>query len=158
LHRILALKDLGFPLDRIARVIDEGVTADALLGMLTLREMEQEAHVQEETERLARLRSRLRLVESGGMMASEVVLKDLSPQWIVSIREVIPGFRTIGALFGKLHAALGPLGGASLDGGQRIPASGTGARAVSPRFAARQPRRRIKRHRNPGSSRKSISA
>ena len=42
-------------------------------------------------------------------MASEVVLKDLGPQWVVSMREVIPGFRTIGALFGKLYGALGPL-------------------------------------------------
>lgn len=110
LHRILALKDLGFPLDRIAKVIEKGVTADALLGMLMLREAEQEAHVQQETERLARLRARLRLVELEGIMASEVVLKDLDPQWIVSIREIIPGFRTIGALFGKLYGALGPLG------------------------------------------------
>jgi effector-binding domain-containing protein len=55
LHRILALRDLGFPLDRIA------------------------------------------------------VLKDLGPQWIVSMREVIPGFRTIGGLFGKLYGSLGPL-------------------------------------------------
>ena len=109
MHRILALKDLGFPLDRIAKVIEEGITADALRGMLMLREVEQEARVQEETERLARLRARLRLIELEGIMASEVVLKDLGPQWIVSMREVIPGFRTIGALFGKLYGALGPL-------------------------------------------------
>jgi DNA-binding transcriptional MerR regulator len=109
LHRILALKDLGFPLDRIAKVIEEGVTADALRGMLMLREVEQQARVHEETERLARLRARLRLIELEGIMASEVVLKDLGSQWIVSLREVIPGFRTIGTLFGKLYGALGPL-------------------------------------------------
>lgn len=110
LHRILALKDLGFPLDRIAHALEEGVTADALRGMLRLREAEQEARVQQETERLARLRARLRLIEQEEMMASEVVLKDLGPQWIVSMREVIPGFRTIGTLFGKLYGALGALG------------------------------------------------
>jgi DNA-binding transcriptional MerR regulator/predicted transcriptional regulator YdeE len=114
LHRILALKDLGFPLDRIAKVIDDGVTADTLLGMLMLREAEQEARVQEETERLARLKARLRLVGLEGIMASEVVLKELGPQWIVSVREVIPGFRTIGTLFGKLYGALGPLGSQGL--------------------------------------------
>lgn len=110
LHRILALRDLGFPLNRIAQLIDEGVTAAALRSILTLREAEQEVRVQEETERLARLRARLRLIEQEGMMASEVVLKEVSPQWIVSVREVIPGFRTIGSLFGKLYGALGPLG------------------------------------------------
>jgi len=109
LHRILALKDLGFPLDRIATVIEEGVTPDALRGMLMLREVEQQAMVQEETERLSRLRARLRLMELEENMANEVVLKDIGPQWIVSMREVIPGFRTIGALFGKFYGALGTL-------------------------------------------------
>ena len=80
LHRILALKDLGFPLDRIAAAVGAGVTPDVLRGMLMLREVEQEGRVQEETGRLARLRARLRLVEQEGIMASEVVLKDLGPQ------------------------------------------------------------------------------
>lgn len=114
LHRILALKDLGFPLERIAEAIEAGVTSDALRGMLMLREAEQQARVQEETERLNRLRARLRLIELEGIMASEVVLKDLGSQWIVSIREVIPGFRTVGTLFGKLYGALGPLGSEGL--------------------------------------------
>ena len=42
-------------------------------------------------------------------MANEVVLKDIGPQWIVSMRGVIPGFRAIGGLFGKFYRALGPL-------------------------------------------------
>ena len=69
LHRILALKDLGFPLDRIAKVIEEGLTPDALRGMLMLREAEQQTRVQEETERLCRLRARLQLMEQEGIMA-----------------------------------------------------------------------------------------
>ena len=109
LHSILALKDLGFPLDRIAKAIEEGLTADTLRGMLMLREVEQQARVQEETERLVRLRARLRLIEMEGIMASEVVLKELGPQWIASIRDFIPGFRTIGVLFAKLYGVLGPL-------------------------------------------------
>ena len=109
LHRILALKDLGFPLDRIAKAIEDGVTVDELRGMLKLREVEQQGRVQEETERLARLRARLGLIELEGIMAGDVVLKDLGPQWIVSVREVIPGFRAIGTLFGRLYGAIGPL-------------------------------------------------
>ena len=109
LYRILALKDLGFPLDGIAEAIEEGVTADGLRGMLMLREAEQQARVQEETERLSRLRARLRLIELEGTMANEVVLKDIGPQWIVSMREVIPAFRSIGSLIGKFYGALGPL-------------------------------------------------
>src|SRR5260370_3525207 len=108
-HRILALRDLGFPLNRIADAIDEGVTADALRGMLMLRRIEQEGLVQEEGERLARLNARLRLIELEGLMTNEVVLKDVPPQWIASMRETIPAYRTIGRLFGELYGVLGPL-------------------------------------------------
>jgi DNA-binding transcriptional MerR regulator/predicted transcriptional regulator YdeE len=110
LHRILALRDLGFPLNRIADAIDEGVTADALRGMLMLRRIEQEELVHEEEERLVRLNARLRLIELEGLMTSEVVLKDVPPQWIASMRENIPAYRMIGRLAGKLYDVLGPLG------------------------------------------------
>lgn len=110
LHRILALRDLGFPLNRIADAIDEGVTADALRGMLMLRRIEQEGLVHEEEQRLLRLKARLRLIEMEGLMTNEVILKDVPPQWIASMRENIPAYRTIGRLFGKLYSVLGPLG------------------------------------------------
>ena len=42
-------------------------------------------------------------------MTDDVILKDLDPQWIVSLRETIPAYRVIGALFGKLYGTLGPL-------------------------------------------------
>ena len=42
-------------------------------------------------------------------MTNEVLLKEVSPQWIASLRETIPAYRAIGALFGKLYGAIGPL-------------------------------------------------
>lgn len=109
LQRILALKDLGFPLDHIATALDEGINADTLRGMLLLRRAEQQERVEEEVERLARLEARLKLIELEGYMTNEVLLKEVAPQWIASLRETIPAYRTIGALFGKLYGALGPL-------------------------------------------------
>jgi DNA-binding transcriptional MerR regulator len=111
LHRILALKDLGFPLNRVAEALDEGVTADALRGMLMLRRGEQEDRVQEELERLARLKARIRMIEQGGLMSADVILKEVPPQWMVSLRETIPSYRAIGALFGRLYGELGALAG-----------------------------------------------
>jgi DNA-binding transcriptional MerR regulator len=110
LHRILALKDLGFPLERIADAIDEGVNADVLKGMLLLRHVEQEQHLREETERLGRLKALLHLIEQEGKVTSDVVLKEIGPQWIASLRESIPGYRSIGQLFGKFFGTIGPLG------------------------------------------------
>jgi DNA-binding transcriptional MerR regulator len=110
LHRILALKDLGFPLERVAEALDDGVNADVLRGMLLLRRVEQLGHIQEEMERLDRLQARLKLIEREGHVTNDVVLKELAPQWIASLREIIPAYRTIGELFGKLYGGLGPLG------------------------------------------------
>ena len=110
LHRILALKDLGFPLERVVEALEEGVNAETLKGMLWLRRAEQEIHVREETERLARLKALLHLIEQEGQMTGDVVLKTIDSQWIVSLRENIPAYRNIGQLFGKLYGVIGPMG------------------------------------------------
>lgn len=106
LHRLLALKDLGFPLDKIAEALDQGVNADSLRGMLLLREAEQAERLKEETDRLSRLRALLRLIEQEGVRAGEVLLKDVAPQRIVSVRDVIPTYRAVGSLFERLYQTL----------------------------------------------------
>lgn len=111
LHRILALRGLGFPLNRIAEALEEGISPDALRGMLLLRHAEQEEELEAEVERLNRLKALLNLIEKEGQMTLDVILKETSTQWIASMREKIPAHREIGMLFGKTFAALGPLGG-----------------------------------------------
>jgi DNA-binding transcriptional MerR regulator len=107
LHRILALKDLGFSLDQIAKCLEEKVTAEQMRGMLVLREAEQQAKVEEERDRLSRLRSRIRLIEQETRMPQEVILKEVPSQWVASIRETIANYPSIGALYPRVAAALG---------------------------------------------------
>jgi DNA-binding transcriptional MerR regulator len=114
LYRILALKDLGFPLDKIGEALEERITPDVLRGMLMLRRVEQETRVHEESERLARIGAQLKLIESEGVVAGDVVLKHLAPQWIASIRDVISTHRAIGGLFEKLYHALESLASESM--------------------------------------------
>jgi DNA-binding transcriptional MerR regulator len=106
LHRILALRDLGFPLDRIGEALDEGVSADALRGMLLLRRVEQEKQVDEETERLNRLKALIHLIDKEGRMTNDVIMKEVEPQWIVSLREHIPAYRVVGQLMANSMACL----------------------------------------------------
>lgn len=47
LHRILALKDLGFPLEQIATILAEGLPATQLRGMLRMRQAEVVRQVEE---------------------------------------------------------------------------------------------------------------
>jgi DNA-binding transcriptional MerR regulator len=108
LQRILALKDLGFSLDQIAKCLEEQVTAEQMRGMLLLREAEQQAKVEEERSRLSRLRSRIRLIELETSMPQEILLKEVPPQWVASVRETIANYRSVGALYPRVAAALGP--------------------------------------------------
>lgn len=107
-HRILALKDLGFSLDQIAKCLEERVTAEQMRGMLVLREAEQQARVEEERDRLSRLRSRIRLIEQETHMPQEVILKEIPSQCVASLRETIANYPSIGALYPRVATALGP--------------------------------------------------
>jgi DNA-binding transcriptional MerR regulator/DNA gyrase inhibitor GyrI len=116
LHRILALRDLGFGLETIGKLLEEGVTADQLRGMLKLRQAEQENRVREEQERLARLLARVRLIEQEGIMSKEVLLKELPPQWIASVRAIVANYPAIGSLYGELYSNLGPAAFSGIPG------------------------------------------
>lgn len=108
LHRILALKDFGFTLDQISKVLNEGITAEQMRGMLLLRHAQQQKRVEEERGRLGRLTSRIRLIEQENHMVYDVVIKSLPKQWIASVREIITSYPAVGALYGKVAAGLGP--------------------------------------------------
>ncbi|MGC2298392.1 MAG: helix-turn-helix domain-containing protein [Acidobacteriaceae bacterium] len=66
LHRILALKDFGFSLEEIGRLLAGRVTAEQMRGMLLLQQAEQKKRVEEEGDRLSRLNSRIELVSCAG--------------------------------------------------------------------------------------------
>src|SRR3972149_6069349 len=77
LNRILALKDLGFTLDQIRGLLDDGVTPEKMRGMLMLRQGEIRQRVAEETERLQRGEARLRSIEQEESMTNyDVVIKN----------------------------------------------------------------------------------
>lgn len=91
LNRILALKDLGFSLEQIDRLVNEAVSAEQLQGMLMLKQGEIERELQDSQGRLARVAARLRQIEREGRQPQyEVVLKNVAPQTIASLRQIVP--------------------------------------------------------------------
>ncbi len=108
LNRILALKDLGFSLEQIQGMLREDLAASELRGMLRLKQAELERQVQDEQMRLKRIQARMRQIEQEGRLpAYDVVLKQIAPQRVAGIREVIPDISQVPGLFARLQGALG---------------------------------------------------
>ncbi|MEW5829566.1 MAG: MerR family transcriptional regulator [Chloroflexota bacterium] len=107
LYRILALKEMGFPLQQIGQLLDEELSPEQLRGMLKARRAEIQAKVQEEMERLARVEARLSQIEQESSMNTiEVVIKKVEPLKVASIRDTIPAYSQQGALWNELEGYL----------------------------------------------------
>jgi len=90
LNRILALKDLGFSLEEIGRLLDDGLSLDEMQGMLKLRETEARHKVQDEEERLDRIRTRLKQIEQENKMPKyDVVIKSVDEIRVASVRDTV---------------------------------------------------------------------
>jgi DNA-binding transcriptional MerR regulator len=111
LNRILALKDLGLSLDEIGAILNEELSAAELRGMLRLKQAEMSRAVAEQQAQLARVESRLRLIESEENMPDyEIVLKDVDSMHIASLREVLSNPQEVGTLIADGYGALMPAG------------------------------------------------
>jgi DNA-binding transcriptional MerR regulator len=90
LNRILALKDLGLSLEKIAQMLDQEISADEIRDILERKQVELKEHIQEAQRRLARVQARLSQIEMEGKMPDfEILLKSVKAQWIASVRETI---------------------------------------------------------------------
>lgn len=111
LNRILALKELDFPLEQIAKLLEEALSLEQLRGMFTLKQAQTQHLINTEQARLTRIAARLRQIEQEGKMpAYEVLLKQVDPLLVASIRERIPIISEREHLYEMLSAYLGQQG------------------------------------------------
>jgi effector-binding domain-containing protein len=107
LHRILALKDMGLSLEQIARLLKQGLPPEQLRGMLRLKQVEIEQHVQAEQERLSRLEARLKQMEQETEMSNyDVILKTIEALPVASIRQKLESYSASGQLFTELYGCV----------------------------------------------------
>ncbi|MGW4205410.1 MerR family transcriptional regulator [Streptomyces sp. NPDC004726] len=74
LNRVIALKDLGFTLQQVRRILDDRVSTEELRGMLILRRAELTETVTAASAGLAQVEARLRSIEREGRMPTEEVI------------------------------------------------------------------------------------
>lgn len=113
LNRIVALKDLGFTLEQVAKIIDDKVGIGELRGMLRLRRAELENQLATDRARLAAIEARLRSIEAeGAMPTNDVQVKRIEPVRVAEVSGVAASFEpvsitpVIGPLFGELSGRL----------------------------------------------------
>ncbi len=107
LNRILALKDLGLSLEQIAQVLDEGVSSEQLRGMLRLKHAELQQHIADEQARLARVEARLNYITMEDAMPNyDVVIKQVEPQLVAGVRDILPSYPAVGRLFDEVYGHL----------------------------------------------------
>jgi DNA-binding transcriptional MerR regulator len=107
LNRILALKELGFPLEQIAHLLEVDLSLEQLQGMFKLKQVQTQHVIDIEQARLTHIAARLRQIEQEGIMpVYEVLLKQVDPLLVASVREIIPMGDDLRRLYGKIAAYL----------------------------------------------------
>lgn len=90
LNRIIALKDLGFTLDQIAKLVDDALPAEEIRGMLKLRRAEIEQQLQREQMKLSQVEARLRQIEAEKCPSRyDVVVRQVEPQLYATLRKTV---------------------------------------------------------------------
>lgn len=109
LHRILALKGLGFSLDQIAAVLDAGISPEQMRGMLRLRHAQISQELAAAQARLLEVEARLQQIEHEDELPGyDVIVKRVEPLLIASVRAVLPNHSAVGGLFGEVYEAIRP--------------------------------------------------
>lgn len=107
LNRILALKELGFSLEQIDQLLNDDLTAEQLKGMLRLKQAEIQQQIAQETEKLARLEARLKMIEQENIMHNyDIVIKTVNPILAATVRDNIPTHPEQGHLWDELESFL----------------------------------------------------
>lgn len=90
LHRIVALRQLGFGLDDISAILAQGVGADRIAALLRIRRAEVEQEHRLAAARLVDVERRLHLIEKEKHMSQiEIVQKPLPAVRLAAIRTVV---------------------------------------------------------------------
>ena len=109
LHRILALKGLGFSLEQIGVALAEGLTLEQMRGMLRLRHAQISQQLVETQSQLVEVDIRLQQIEREEELSTyDVILKRVEPQLVASVRAILPKHSASGSLFSEVYEALGP--------------------------------------------------
>ena len=89
-NKILALKDAGFSLEKIADILENNLDTTSLINILEGKAEDFEKVLSYEHERLERLQNNIFLIKNGGIpQMNEIIIKKIEPILVASIRKKI---------------------------------------------------------------------
>lgn len=117
LHRIVALRQLGFGLDDISLILEQGLDAGRISALLKARRAEVEEEYRIAAERLVDVERRLHLIEKENQMSHiEIIEKPLPALRLAARRAVVTAqpqvFDVVGSSFDAVADAIGHRRGA----------------------------------------------
>jgi DNA-binding transcriptional MerR regulator len=106
LNRIIALKELGFGLDEIARLLDANISVEEMRLLLESRRRELEQRVRSDQDRLTQIANRLRAIERDERFPlSDVVVRPVADALMATLRTTVPSFgKPVEHLFDETEA------------------------------------------------------
>jgi DNA-binding transcriptional MerR regulator/predicted transcriptional regulator YdeE len=108
LHRILALKDLGFSLEQVGVALVEGLSPEQMRGMLRLRRAQISQQLEDMQRQLDEVELRLQHIEREEEVSTyDVILKHVEPLLVASVRTILATHSESGTLFREVYEAIG---------------------------------------------------
>jgi len=118
LNHIRSLRSLGLSLEQIATLINDSFSSSQMRNILVLKQAELRQRIDDEQQRLDKVGELLKQIEKEEKMPDyQVVIKELAPMKIASVRGTVPTYHDIAMLIGKLapvwtqhaHSIVGPV-------------------------------------------------
>lgn len=107
LHRLLAFKEMGFSLARVARLLDGSLPPNAVRALLAERQSEVEREIREREARLTQLRAQIKHFDPDLPLAGyTVTLGPVAPLRVAGARTVVRTYWHGGPLFARVRAFL----------------------------------------------------
>lgn len=105
LHRILALKQIGFSLHEIITAMSQDISTAEMLQHLQAKQVEISKNIAAERKKLLQVQAYLKILkQEANDMGYDVILKELPAVIVASMRRIIPDYNTFNEIYPEMGA------------------------------------------------------